>query len=271
MALGAIAAESYTYLCDQLFHGWAQSDDWMHRDAVAYALQVAAREPWIGERTDILVEGWFADRSSPFAQATAARVHGLSTNPEAAVSALVRLAAVDRAAVAVAIGRSLTDLLAQGIDPALMAVTVDPSTNGSRARSADPGLVLRALHERSADHQRRPAAVLSFLIVASQLAVGGAGSEMERWPALLYLAHYREELRAPFIALWRESLNQAAFGEEAQQVLRNWAALAERDRALRDMFQLMVGAIAYQDARTGRILRRCAADWVDRTSSHHCP
>ncbi|MEU0405969.1 hypothetical protein ABZ318_38375 [Streptomyces sp. NPDC006197] len=246
-ALGAIAAESYTYLCDQVFYDWAQSENPLRRDAVAYALQIASRDPWIAERTDVLVEGWLADRSRPYVQATAARVHGMGEDPELAVSALARLTVVDRAAVAVAVGRSLTDLLAQNTD----------STE----------LVLRTLHERSADHRRRPTALLSFLIVAAQLVVGReeweTESEVEHWPALLYLAHHREPLRAPFIALWRESLNQADFGVEAQQVLRNWAALAERDPALRSMFQLMVGAIAYRDPRTGRILRRCAADWTD--------
>ncbi|BAU84329.1 hypothetical protein SLA_3420 [Streptomyces laurentii] len=46
-------------------------------------------------------------------------------------------------------------------------------------------------------------------------------------------------------------------------MLRNWATVAELDEALRSMFQLMVGAIAYGDPRTGRILRRCATDWTD--------
>ncbi|MFI2368478.1 hypothetical protein [Streptomyces sp. NPDC018833] len=246
-ALGVIAAESFTYLCDRVFHPWAQSEDPRRRDAVAYALHVASRDPWIRERADALVEGWFADRSRPFAQATAARTHGMGEDPERAVAALARLAVVDRATVAVAVGRSLADLLAQNAGSA--------------------GLVLRTLHERSADHRMRPTALLSFLIVAAQVVVGqdehGAGGGDEQWPALLHFAHHREELRAPFIALWRESLNQAHFGDEAQQVLRNWAALAERDPALREMFRLMVGAVAYGDPRTGRILRRCAADWVD--------
>ncbi|WP_175420830.1 hypothetical protein [Streptomyces griseus] len=246
-ALGAIAAESYTYLCDQVFHRWADSENPLLRDAVAYALQVASRDPWIGERANVMVEGWLADRSRPYTQATAARVYGMREDPEQAVAALARLTVVDRAPVAVAVGRSLTDVLARSADTA--------------------GLVLRTLQERSTDHRRRPTALLSFLIVAAQVVVGRdeweTQGEVEQWPALLYLADRREELRTPFIALWRESLNQADFGEEAQQVLRNWAALAERDPALRAMFQLMVGAIAYGDTRTGRILRRCAADWVD--------
>ncbi|MFB7915272.1 hypothetical protein [Streptomyces sp. NPDC056061] len=246
-ALGVIGAESYTYLCDQVFHPWAQSQSPLRRDAVAYALHIASQDPWIKERADMLVEGWFADRTRPFVQATAARVHGMGQDTESAVAALARLAVVDRAAVAVAVGRSLTDLLAQDTD--------------------STGLVLHTLHERSADHRRRPTALISFLIIAAQVVVGRDGPEadstMEQWPALLHLAHRREELRAPFIALWRESLNQAEFAEEAQQVLRNWAAAAERDPALRSMLQLMVGAIAYGDPRTGRILRRCASDWID--------
>ncbi|MEU8708879.1 hypothetical protein [Streptomyces sp. NPDC048565] len=257
VALGVITAESYTYLCDQLLHDWAGSENWLYRDAAAYALRVASRDPWIEEKTDELVQGWFADRSLPFAQATAARVYGMRKDAAPAVSALVRLAVVDHAAVAVAIGRSLTDLLARKQDP---EDRVDPV--------ATTGTVLHILHERSADHRSRPTALVSFLIVAAQVVVDKAewqtGGEVEQWPALLYLAHHNEELRAPFIALWRESLNQADFGEEAQQVLRNWAALVERDGLLREMFRLMVGAMAYRDPRTGRILRRCAADWVDR-------
>ncbi|MGW0792138.1 hypothetical protein ACWD04_28920 [Streptomyces sp. NPDC002911] len=246
-ALGAIASESYAYLCNQLFHDWADSENPLHRDAIAYALRVASREQWIAGRADIMVEGWFADRSRPFVQATAARVYGLRKDPGPAVAALLRLAVVDRAAVAVAIGRSLTDLVAQDADTT--------------------ALVLRALHEGAADHRKQQTALLSFLIIAAQVVVKkdewNTGGELEEWPALLYQAHQREELRDPFIALWRDALNQAVFGQEAQQVLRNWAALAERDRALRSMFQLMVGTIAYGDVRSGRILRRCAADWVD--------
>ncbi|MEU1216932.1 hypothetical protein ABZ424_31970, partial [Streptomyces sp. NPDC005790] len=260
VALGAIAAESYTYLRGELLHGWALSENWMYRDAAAYALQVASRDPWIAEKADELVQGWFADRSLPFAQATAARVYGMRKDAAPAVSALVRLAVVDHAAVAVAIGRSLTDLLARKRDPEDPADRVDSV--------GTTGMVLHILHERSADHRSRPTALISFLIVAAQVVVDKeewqTGGEVEQWPALLYLAHHNEELRTPFIALWRESLNQADFGEEAQQVLRNWAALAERDRILREMFRLMVGAMAYGDPRTGRILRRCAADWVDR-------
>ncbi|WP_158685678.1 hypothetical protein [Streptomyces purpureus] len=246
-ALGVLAAESYTFLCDRVFHRWAGSESPYRRDAVAYALQVASDEPWIAERTNVLVEGWFADRGRPYAQATAARVHGMGEDLERAVAALDRLTVVDRAAVAVAVGRSFTDLLARDSD--------------------GTGLVLRTLHARSSDHRGRPTALLAFLIVAAQLVVEreewGTGGTVESWPALLHLAHHREELRGPFVALWREALNQADFGGEAQQVLRNWAALAERDPALREMFQLMVGAVAYGDPRTGRILRRCAADWTD--------
>ncbi|MFD6276229.1 hypothetical protein ACFWFI_11765 [Streptomyces sp. NPDC060209] len=246
-ALGLIAAESYTYLCNQLFHVWADSENWMYRDAVAYALRVASRDPWIAERANVLVESWFADRSRPFAQATAARVYGTREDPEFPVSALVRLAVVDRGAVAVAIGRSLTDLVAQDTRTMVLA--------------------LRALHEASTDHRRQPTVLLSFLIIAAQVVVKrdewNTGGDVEEWPALLFLAHRHAELRTPFIVLWRDALNQAFFGEEAQQVLRNWAAIAERDQALRTLFQLMVGTIAYGDPRSGRILRRCADDWVD--------
>ncbi|BAU84328.1 hypothetical protein SLA_3419 [Streptomyces laurentii] len=151
-ALGVIASESYTYLCDRVFHPWARSESPLRRDAVAYALRVASRDPWIAERADMLVEGWFADRSEPYAQATAARAYGMREDPGPAVAALARLTVVDRVAVAVAVGHSLTDLLERNTD--------------------STGLVLRTLHERSADHRMRPTALLSFLIVATEVVVG---------------------------------------------------------------------------------------------------
>ncbi|MER5884618.1 hypothetical protein ABT160_12375, partial [Streptomyces sp. NPDC001941] len=245
-ALGLLAAESFAYVRDRVLRPWAHSEVPARRMAVAHALSVCAHLPWIRERVEEEVGGWFAGRAAPLGQATAARVHGLSAEPDRALDALGRLTVVDHIAVAVAVGCALTDLVAE--DAGLV------------------GRVLGLLHTRASDHRGRPTALLSFLIVAAQLDVDRdewkTGGVLPKWPALLHLAHQREELRVAFVTLWREALNQAHYSSEAEQVLRNWAALAERDPVLLGMFRMMIGAIAQGDSRSGRILRRCAADWV---------
>jgi hypothetical protein len=253
VALGVIAGDSFVYLRDRLFQRWAHSKNSRHRDAVAYALSVAARDSWVEGQVTSMVDGWYADRAHPLAQATAARVHGLRPAGDGdargadAVAALGRLTVVDNAAVAVAVGRSLTDLLADD-------------------RELTP-CVLRTLCDRALDHRARPAALLCFLIIAAQLTLPAHDSGIDHatvpeWPALLHLANQRDELREPFVWLWREALSQADYHAEAKQVLRGWAALAERDEKLREMFLRMVYALAHRDPRSHRILERYATDWV---------
>ncbi|TDC62422.1 hypothetical protein [Streptomyces hainanensis] len=261
-ALGVVAGVSFPYLRDRLFQHWAHSKNAQHRNAVAYALSVAARDPWVARHVTSLVEGWYADRTRPLAQATAARVHGLraaggvaagggttggvATGADA-VEFLSRLTVVDHVTVAVAVGQSLTDLLAED-------------------RELTP-LVLGALCDRARDHASAPAALLCFLIVAAQLTVvpgdlGIAGAMAPEWPALLCLADQRDTLRDSFVWLWRQALGQADFHAEAEQVLRAWAALAERDPKLRELLLRLVHALAHHDPRLRRILGRYATDWV---------
>ncbi|MFI1397459.1 hypothetical protein [Streptomyces sp. NPDC020681] len=244
--LGVLAADAFGHVSARILQPWAHSESAYRRAAVAYALSVGCRDPWIREQAEAMVESWLGDRSRPLGQATAARVHGLGAVTDRAVEEIGRLAVVDNVTVAVAVGCSLADLLADDFD-----LTAS---------------VLYMLHQQSDDYRARPTALLSFLILAAQLVIdteerGTAGQSPDR-PALLYLAHRKPELQEPFIRLWRAALNQAFFDEEAAQVMRIWAALAERDPELREMFRLMIGAIAYGDERSGRILRRCADEWT---------
>ncbi|MGP4002735.1 hypothetical protein [Streptomyces sp. 8N706] len=249
VALGLLASESFPYLTDHVFRPWAHSENANRREAVAYALSVAATDPLLRSQVTALVAGWYADRTHPMGQATAARVHGMSRGADQrrSIDALGRLAAVDHVTVAVAIGHSFTDLLAD--DYALAP------------------LVLGRLWQALQDARTRPTALLAFLIVASQLVVDTDEWEIRgssaSWPALLHLAQTRDEVRLPFVTLWRDALNQPFFSTEAEQVLGSWAAPAESDERLREALMAMAGAITYGDPRSGRILRRCAADWVD--------
>jgi hypothetical protein len=176
-------------------------------------------------------------------------VHGLGAVTDRPVEELARLFAVDSVTVAVAVGCALADLVAD-----------DPDVTGS---------VLSVMRARSEEHRSGRAALLAFLIVAAQVVVetkdlegAGPGATEPEWPTLLYLAHRRHELRDPFVRLWRGALNESFFHDEAEQVIGGWAKLAERDSELREMFRLLVGAIAHGDMRSGRILRGCADSWI---------
>ncbi|GHC73313.1 hypothetical protein RFN57_24625 [Streptomyces violaceochromogenes] len=243
--LGVLAAEAYRYMERRVLGPWARSDSALRRTAVAYALSVACQNPWVREQATALVGGWYADER-PQVRAAAARVHGLGAVSGRPVEELARLFAVDSVTVAVAVGCALADLVAD-----------DPDAAGS---------VLPMLQDRTGDHRSGRAAVLAFLIVAAQVVVEtkdvDPGAAVPEWPTLLYLAHRRPELRDSFVWLWRAALNESFFHDEAEQVVGDWAKLAERDSELREMLRLLVGAIAHGDQRSGRILRSCADDWV---------
>lgn len=243
--IGVLAAEAYRYIERRVLGPWARSDSALRRTAVAYALSVACQNPWVREQATALVGGWYADER-PQVQAAAARVHGLGAVLGRPVEELARLFAVDNVMVAVAVGCALADLVAD-----------DPEAAGS---------VLPMLRDRTGDHRSGRAAVLAFLIVAAQVVVEtkevDPGAAVPEWPTLLYLAHRRPELRDSFVWLWRAALNESVFHDEAEQVIGDWAKLAERDSELREMLRLLIGAIAHGDQRSGRILRSCADGWV---------
>ncbi|MFE6977791.1 hypothetical protein [Streptomyces sp. NPDC057682] len=243
--LGVLATEAYRYIERRVLGPWARSDSALRRTAVAYALSVACQNPWVQTQATALVVGWYADER-PQVRAAAARVHGLGAVSGRPVEELARLFAVDSVTVTVAVGCALADLVAD-----------DPEAAGS---------VLPMLRDRTGDHRSGRSAVLAFLIVAAQVVVEtkevGPRATAPEWPTLLYLAHRRPELRDSFVWLWRAALNESFFHDEAEQVIGDWAKLAEKDSELREMLRLLVGAIAHGDQRSGRILRSCADDWV---------
>ncbi|MFG3587893.1 hypothetical protein [Streptomyces sp. NPDC047990] len=243
--LGVLAAESYRTIERRVLAPWAYSGVALRRSAVAYALSVAVQTPWVREQTAALAEGWCA-QDRPAARATAARVFGLGAVSDRPIEELARLLAVDSVMVAVAVGCALADLVA-----------ADPDLTGS---------VLWMLRTRAEEHSSSRAAMLAFLIVAAQVVVETKGVEpdavLPEWPTLLHLAHRRHELRDPFVRLWCGALNESSFHDEAEQVIEAWARLAEQDSELREMFRMLVGAIAHEDERAGRILRDCADEWV---------
>ncbi|MFI8459556.1 hypothetical protein [Kitasatospora sp. NPDC085464] len=248
VALGVLADQSFQYVLDHVLHSWAASPDRRRRTAVAHALSVSAKNPELSGMVRTLAAGWLGDTARPLVQATAARVFALSLSgagPLGAVDALARLCVVDHIQVAIAVGDSLADILAD--DDRLTAV------------------VLGRLCTALADHRARPSVLLAFLAVGAQLVVEtetlAEPAVMPNWPALLVRTDREPVLRAPFVELWRAALNEAVQRSASEYVLQLWARLAEGDPGLRVIFVRMAGALADGDPRTATILRRQAADW----------
>ncbi|MFI0943876.1 hypothetical protein [Streptomyces sp. NPDC021020] len=250
VALGGLLADAFPYISQEVLARWAHHDDFRYRNAAAYTLAAASRNPALLPDIRAVVGEWYADRSRPLGQATAARVYGLtplSADVRQSITALSRLSQVDHIKVAVAIGYAYTDLLVED--------------------SATAPLVLGALRAGLADTQTRPSCLLAFLIVAMQSVVDGSQTgtqEADGWPLLLFLRSDRPELVDPLRVLWREVLSQPFFNRQAEDALKTWAGLAEADEQLRAVFLAMLGDVVTGDRRSAAIVRRYADSWTDR-------
>lgn len=250
LALGKLAVLSFDYVNEMVFVRRTYADDdnsskW--RDAIAYALRVAAEDKALHPVVARVVGGWYADNDNPQAQACAARAYGLSlgrSDPAGAVDALERLAMINDIRVARAIGDSLSDLLAT--DPGRMAAPV-----------------VGRLTQWFDSLKRHLAGQLIFLILASSLLAPAdeAAGRPSDWPMLLMLLVDHADLRDPLIELWRQVIVRSDFHDQAEQVMGTWAGLAEADGPMRETFTRMLRAIANQDERARAILLRYAAKW----------
>ena len=246
-AIGVLCEHSFDYLTTAVLDPWADGTD-AQRQAVAYALRVAASDPALRTEVTRLVGGWYGDRDNPRRQATAARAHAVSLgrpDPLAAVEALDRLAMVRDIRVWVAIGDGLAELILKD------SVRVMPTVFDSLLRWLD-------------DRDRATTAQVAFLIVATGLVtdVGEPDGEIATWPTLLHLAGANAELRQHLFELWRRVLNETLlFVDEAEQVMTAWAGFAEADDVLLEVFARFVRATVGKDKRTRETLLRYAEKW----------
>jgi hypothetical protein len=246
--LGVLSTFYFDHLLSAVLLSWAGSDDWRKREAVAYALRVAAVDERLHCCVTHLVGVWFGSEDSAL-QATAARLHGVGLagfDPAASLVALGRLARDADDSVKFAIGRSFIDLL-----------MADAQRLTSTALSTLLGWF--DIPERS------DAARLVFLQVAYDLVTdrpaGTAGAALVAWPSLLDLAHSSPDLRGLLVRTWCRVLNERSHLDLAEVVVDEWARRAELDRELLDAFARMVRAVGAADPRARAILWRCAARW----------
>lgn len=257
LALGQIAAQSFDYICERVLAPWAAGATAVRWDAVAYALrEVTYSAPELIANVRSLTKGWYGNTDSRYAQATAARVHGVCLgrfDPESAVDALERLLASgdeeisedEDISVAGAIGDSLADLVFNGT-PELAEY------------------VLAALGRAVDDRRRTASAQLAFLILAVSLNARMSDETTARddWPYLLCVAQQNKELREPLAALWRRTVKESRFHVLAEAVMTAWARSAESDEELRDLFLRLLRSMARGDRRCAQILETYARRWT---------
>jgi hypothetical protein len=261
-ALGLLATWSFDYISAQVLAPWAVSRNRNRREVVAYALWKAVSEkPALLANVRALVNGWYANRSVPYAQATAARAYGLafgSTDLASTLEALNRLLIVDNGTVAVAIGNAMADLMA----PA----TLDGSVEPLPAEEADlVRRVLASFEVSIRDRDRSGKAELAFLTLVNLLLTpvpSSATGEILSWPSLLRLLIRMPDIRDSVVTLWRHVLNNSLFPDIAESIMTQWATTAEYDPVAREVFLRLARAICHGHRRCGLIMGRFAAEWV---------
>lgn len=248
-ALGLLALWSFDHLSQSLLGRWAANGTPHQREAVAYALMVAAREADLHGNVKQLVAGWYGDPGKPVAQATAARVYGLARgvfDPDEALAALDLLATVDDVRVAVAVGDALADLLEDSDDDFACHVL------GGLARCLD-------------DREKSGTVQLAFLILTTtlvtQVRTGPRGPEVS-WPYLLRLASEQPRARTALVCLWRFVINGTLLVDQAYSVMTRWANATGANPQAQEAFLRLVMALAADDQRSRMILIRYAGRWV---------
>ncbi|OJF10068.1 hypothetical protein [Couchioplanes caeruleus] len=252
-ALGMLSLDAFDFVYTQVLRPMAlDQDNARNREVVAYALRVPAADSRLRPLVDAAVAALYGNRASPFGQATAARVHGVSLGPLGAVEALTaldRLAAIDHAQIALGIADSLADLIVQ-----------DEQQNAP--------LVLDRLLSWLNDRRRTLAGQFVFLQLARSLITeftlpgpDGAAETRMTWPTLLMLADQRIELRRSLIGMWRHVLASGSFTRLVEVALDAWAALAEADADVRTSLSNMLVATAAQSDRSRALVKRLVAGW----------
>jgi hypothetical protein len=238
-AVGYLATFAFDIVRRQVIGPWAISGRDNERELAVAALALPAREPDTAGRTVKLVSDW-ASRNGE-ARLAAARALGSSVGsvlhdgPDAAMARLAKGAGGD---CAIALGESITELLAEADE--------------DRSREL---LGMLDAWSQETRNGRQAAGVLGFLEVAWTLRV--YDDNEVSWPALLWLAA-EDEAAAQIIArLWSNALIAPDADDGVRVVLRTWAQSAEHHPEQRPAFVRLFTAVP-RTPRQADLLRRHA-------------
>ncbi|MGY0234283.1 hypothetical protein [Longispora urticae] len=248
-AVGLLAHFDFSWVLRSVITPWAASRDARRQEAAAFALALPAAVDFYDQVSSVL-QSWSTEDAKTGLQITAARAYGASVGRKAPEQALRQLAALvrnDNFDVALAVGRSLADLI-------------------DHQRSLAPQ-VLSTLDRwaRGGSQQQLNAAQLAFLIVAGETVT--TDDEATPWPLLLRLADEDDTLRGTVAGLWRTALNGTVLNRPARAVLGEWAAAVERYPRPRAAFGRLCWSIAADPrsaalaVRTKKILFVLADSW----------
>jgi hypothetical protein len=252
--VGLLASYAFELTQQRALQPWAESDNPRLREAAAIGLRFTAGDPRFRWTVKRVIRRWYLNKGKPHLQATAALAYGLAIGPEEpddALEFLDRLAAIDNAEVAVAVGRALAGLLLDHD----VAVATDLFV-----------ALLRWLDNR----YKRLTAELAFLFLAQLYTYEdptGASASTPNWPLLLDLADREPALRGALAHLWHRVLGGTNFPDEAANVLEMyWAGQVEFDDRACQVFGKLAVAMAEGRERTRLLLLRAADQWTKPTN-----
>jgi hypothetical protein len=253
-SLGMFAACGFEQVQLRLLMPWAGSDDLRLRQAAAIALRYPASLPKLRNTVRRLIRRWYGSKSQPALQSTAALSYGYSygiQQPDVAMDALDRLAAMDKWQVALGVGEALANLLLEHDT----AIATD---------------IFLALLRWLDDREKMPTAEIAFLVMANYLAVEddleAVRPRLDFWPGLLDLADREPSLRGALALLWQRVLSSSRFSRVAMDTLENWAGDAEFDpRGARALASLALAASEGQE-RTRLLFLRATDQWTEHTN-----
>lgn len=251
VAVGVLATRAFDFVFVRIIGSWARSEDPDLRDSAALALGPPARDPALREVVTTIVDEWIADDESPLLQATAARTFGGDAGlarPSNTLRQLAVLAEVDNLAVAVAVARSLGELVMNGT-----------AALAGRVLTGIAGWVT------SGRAQLRLVARLAFLRLTYLRGVAAPGGgrpdpAVRQLPTLLLLAMRDRRFVGQLAWLWTDGLNAADAHRAMGVSLTAWAEAVERHPAARAaVVDLLCSAALHP--RTASIITRAASGW----------
>ncbi|SEC14585.1 hypothetical protein SAMN04489727_2731 [Amycolatopsis tolypomycina] len=242
VAAGLLSQYDFVNVYRRIINPWAVFGDADQRWAAVAALQVPARLPDYGLQISKLLRHW-SRHTLPQLRSAAAQALGTTTSisPEAALKQLRYLARHADWVIAYRVGEAISDLFVR----------------------ADPGLVLRTLVRWSRDDEfveRRLTALLAVLITSHYVEIQADGSE--RWPALVWFAEHRPDLRRHIVLLFARLLVTIDFKRRTYVHMKQWVRITRREPAVTRPLARLLRDIGARSGETASI-RTHLADWAE--------
>ena len=250
-AVGVLATRAFDFVFVRIIGGWARAEDPDLRDSAALALGPPVQDPDLREVVTRIVDEWIGADDSPLLQATAARTFGGDAGlarPSGTLRQLAALAEVDNLAVAVAVARSLGELVMNGT-AALAGRVLTENAGWITSGRSELRLVGRLAFLR-----------LTYLRGAPAPAGQRPDPAVRQLPTLLVLAMRDRRFVGQLAWLWTDGLNAADVHRAIGVSLTAWAEAVERHPAARAaLVDLLCSAASHP--RTASIIARAASGW----------